>query len=167
MIRLNMKPFININMKHIIFFISILFLAVSCNVKKTSDDIRPRESHNPIDILQQKVADYTTDLEVASTRGDQITDETLWNYGVFTSGMVCQAVRNIKVYGLYNTKSFDFLFNTIYCQEEWISKGSELLQEDQKYNCFQQELKTISEIRNLLPEPYLSRLDELTSKYFI
>jgi len=154
-------------MKHIIFFIPILFLAVSCNVKKSSNDIRPRESYDPIDLFQQKVAEYTADLEVTSTRGDKITDGALWNYGVYTSGMVIQAVRHIKVYGLYNTKSFDFLFTTIQYQEKWISQGSELLQEDQKYNCFRQELQAISEIRNLLPEPYLSRLDKLNSKYFI
>lgn len=154
-------------MKHITFFISILFLAVSCNVKKSSDTIHPRDSYDPIDIFQQKVAEYTTDLEVTSIRGDKITDGDLWNYGVYTSGMVIQAVRHIKTYGLYNTKSFDFLFTTIQYQEKWISQGSELLQEDQKHNCFRQELQAISEIRNLLPEPYLSRLDELNSKYFI
>lgn len=149
-------------MKHIIFFISILFLAVSCNVKKSSDDIRLRESHDPIDIFQQKVNEYTDNLMEG-----ELTDQKLWSYGVFTSGMVISGVQQIKAGGLYTTKSFDFLFNTISLQEKWIPKGSELLQEDQKYNCFQQELKTISEIRNLLPEPYLSRLDELNGKYFI
>jgi hypothetical protein len=154
-------------MKHIITIITIFLIAVSCTGKKSSSDIRLRESHDSIDIFQQKVTDYTTDLEVATIRGDQITDEVLWSYGVYTSGMVIQAVRNIKVYGIYTTKAFDFLFTTISLQEEWISQGSELLQEDQKYNCFRQELQSISEIRNLLPEPYLSRLDELNSKYSI
>ena len=160
-------------MKHIIFFISILFLAVSCNVKKSSNDIRLREtydpidiclreSHNPIDIFQQKVNEYTSNLMEG-----ELTDQKLWSYGVYTSGMVIAGVQQIKAGGLYTTKSFDFLFNTISLQEAWIPKGSELLQEDQKYNCFQQELQKISEIKNLLPEPYLSRLDELTSKYFI
>lgn len=155
-------------MKHIIFFISILFLAVSCNVKKSDGNdhdyiLRP---HNPIEILQQKVNEHTIDLEIASSKCDQITDKMLWEYGVFTSGMVINAVNNIKSFGLYNTSSFEFLFSTISKQEEWISKGSELLQEDQKYNCFRQELQKISEISNLLPEPYLSRFNELNSKFY-
>jgi hypothetical protein len=154
-------------MKHIITIITILCIAASCTVKKSSSDIRLREPYDPIEIFQQKVADYTTDLEVITTRGEELTDQKLWSYGVYTSGMVIHAVRSIKAYGLYTTKSFDFLFNTISLQEEWIPRGSALLQEDQKYNCFQQELRSISEIRNLLPEPYLSRLDELNSKYSI